>query len=91
MFVDKICNFRSESPLFQYIESCLRHKCEMVIYEAASAIVRLSKTTSSELSPAVSVLQLFCSSPKPALRFAAVRTLNKVFLKRILKSKVGVN
>lgn len=72
--------FRVESPLFQFIESCLRHKCEMVIYEAASAIVRLSKTTSSELSPAVSVLQLFCSSPKPALRFAAVRTLSKVRL-----------
>lgn len=25
-----------------------------------------------------SVLQLFCSSPKPVLRYAAVRTLNKV-------------
>uniref|UniRef100_A0A915PFL8 Coatomer subunit gamma n=1 Tax=Setaria digitata TaxID=48799 RepID=A0A915PFL8_9BILA len=71
----------AESPLFQFIESCLRHKCEMVIYEAASAIVRLPKTTSSELSPAISVLQLFCSSPKPALRFAAVRTLNKVSVK----------
>ena len=33
-----------------------------------------------ELAPAVSVLQLFCSSPKPTLRFAAVRTLNKVRL-----------
>ncbi|KAB0375836.1 hypothetical protein FD755_012479 [Muntiacus reevesi] len=27
------------------------------------------------------VLQLFCSSPKPALRYAAVRTLNKVAMK----------
>uniref|UniRef100_F1KV00 Coatomer subunit gamma n=1 Tax=Ascaris suum TaxID=6253 RepID=F1KV00_ASCSU len=71
----------AESPLFQFIESCLRHKCEMVVYEAASAIVRLPKTTSSELSPAVSVLQMFCSSPKPALRFAAVRTLNKISMK----------
>ncbi|MCP9259049.1 Coatomer subunit gamma [Dirofilaria immitis] len=71
----------AESPFFQFIESCLRHKCEMVIYEAASAIVRLPRTTSSELSPAISVLQLFCSSPKPALRFAAVRTLNKVSMK----------
>ncbi|VDO32470.1 unnamed protein product [Onchocerca flexuosa] len=69
------------SPFFQFIESCLRHKCEMVIYEAASAIVRLPRTTSSELAPAISVLQLFCSSPKPALRFAAVRTLNKVSVK----------
>lgn len=67
-----------ESPLFDFIESCLRHKSEMVIYEAAHAIVNLKHTTSRELAPAVSVLQLFCSSPKPTLRFAAVRTLNKV-------------
>ncbi len=33
---------------------------------------------SRELIPAVSVLQLFCSSPKATLRFAAVRTLNQV-------------
>jgi len=68
----------SDSPLFEFIESCLRHKSEMVIYEAAHAIVNLRRTTSRELVPAVSVLQLFCSSPKPTLRFAAVRTLNKV-------------
>lgn len=67
-----------ESPLFGFIESCLRHKSEMVIYEAAHAIVNLRSTTARELTPAVSVLQLFCSSPKPTLRFAAVRTLNKV-------------
>lgn len=30
--------------LFEYIESCLRHKNEMVIYEAASAIVNLKRT-----------------------------------------------
>jgi coatomer protein complex subunit gamma len=82
--------------LFSFIESCLRHKSEVVIYEAAAAIVRLPRVTAyvacgmrafhrdrirfscrTELAPAVSVLQLFCSSPKPALRFAAVRTLNK--------------
>ena len=56
----------------------LRHKSEMVVYEAAHAIVNLKRTTSRELIPAVSVLQLFCSSPKPTLRFAAVRTLNQV-------------
>jgi hypothetical protein len=49
----------------------------MVIYEAAHAIVNMKRTTSRELAPAVSVLQLFCSSQKPTLRFAAVRTLNK--------------
>lgn len=67
-----------ESPMFGFIESCLRHKSEMVTYEAAHAIVNLRSTTARELTPAVSVLQLFCSSPKPTLRFAAVRTLNKV-------------
>jgi len=68
----------SSSPYFDFVESCLRHKSEMVIYEAAHAIVNMRRTTSRELAPAVSVLQLFCSSPKPTLRFAAVRTLNKV-------------
>jgi len=68
----------SSSPYFDFVESCLRHKSEMVIYEAAHAIVNMQKTSSRELAPAVSVLQLFCSSPKPTLRFAAVRTLNKV-------------
>ncbi|OWK06549.1 COPG2, partial [Cervus elaphus hippelaphus] len=53
----------------------------MVIYEAASAIIHLPNCTARELAPAVSVLQLFCSSPKPALRYAAVRTLNKVAMK----------
>ncbi|MEE6502215.1 hypothetical protein FKM82_004445 [Ascaphus truei] len=70
-----------ESPLFDFIESCLRNKHEMVVYEAASAIVNLPTCTAKELAPAVSVLQLFCSSPKAALRYAAVRTLNKVAMK----------
>ncbi|KAF4517513.1 hypothetical protein B566_EDAN006514 [Ephemera danica] len=68
----------SDSQLFEFIESCLRHKSEMVIYEAAHAIVNMKRTTARELNQAVSVLQLFCSSSKPTLRFAAVRTLNKV-------------
>lgn len=68
----------SESPMFTFVESCLRHKSEMVIYEAAHAIVNLKNTNARVLSPAFSILQLFCSSPKATLRFAAVRTLNKV-------------
>ncbi|XP_057372762.1 coatomer subunit gamma-2-like [Daphnia carinata] len=66
------------TALMDYLESCLRHKSEMVIYEAAHAIVNLRRTGPRELAPAISVLQLFCSSPKPALRFAAVRTLSNV-------------
>ncbi|XP_064422462.1 coatomer subunit gamma-1 [Latimeria chalumnae] len=70
-----------DSPLFDFIENCLRNKHEMVVYEAASAIINLPNCTAKELAPAVSVLQLFCSSPKAALRYAAVRTLNKVAMK----------
>lgn len=50
----------------------------MVIFEAARAITELNGVTSRELTPAITVLQLFLSSSKPVLRFAAVRTLNKV-------------
>uniref|UniRef100_A0A8C6EJW8 COPI coat complex subunit gamma 1 n=1 Tax=Microcebus murinus TaxID=30608 RepID=A0A8C6EJW8_MICMU len=71
-----------DSPLFDFVESCLRSKHEMVVYEAASAIVNLPGCSAKELAPAVSVLQLFCSSPKAALRYAAVRTLNKVRAQR---------
>lgn len=70
-----------ESPLFGFLESCLRHKCELVIYEAAASIVSLTAVSAKDLSPAISVLQLFCSSPRPSLRFAAVRTLNKVWIR----------
>uniref|UniRef100_A0A1B6DU23 Coatomer subunit gamma n=3 Tax=Clastoptera arizonana TaxID=38151 RepID=A0A1B6DU23_9HEMI len=76
--LDEEGNDIADSRLFGFVESCLRHKSETVIYEAAYAIVNLKHTTQRELAPAISVLQLFCSSPKPTLRFAAVRTLNKV-------------
>jgi len=68
----------SDRSLYSYLETCLRHKSEMVIYEAARAICNLKNVSSKELTPAITVLQLFLSSPKPALRFAAVRTLNKI-------------
>ncbi|KAK4742301.1 hypothetical protein SAY87_000302 [Trapa incisa] len=67
-----------ERPFYDYLESCLRHKSEMVIFEAARAITELNGVTSRELTPAITVLQLFLSSSKPVLRFSAVRTLNKV-------------
>ncbi|CAL9116578.1 unnamed protein product, partial [Musa acuminata var. zebrina] len=67
-----------ERPFFDYLESCLRHKAEMVVFEAARAITEFNGVTSRELTPAITVLQLFLSSSKPVLRFAAIRTLNKV-------------
>ncbi|KAJ6832871.1 coatomer subunit gamma-2 [Iris pallida] len=67
-----------DRPFFDFLEACLRHKADMVIFEAARAITELNGVTSRELTPAITVLQLFLSSSKPVLRFAAVRTLNKV-------------
>lgn len=68
----------NDAQFLEFVESCLRHKSEMVIYEAAHAIVNLKRTSARELAPAVSILQLFCGSAKATLRFAAVRTMNKV-------------
>ena len=68
----------SSRPFYSWLESCLRHKGEMVIIEASRAIVNMPDVTQRELQPAVTVLQLFLTSSKPVLRFAAVRTLNKV-------------
>lgn len=67
-----------ERPFYDFLEGCLRHKSEMVIFEAARAITDLNQVTSRELQPAITVLQLFLSSSKPVLRFAAIRALNKV-------------
>ncbi|CAN1255700.1 Coatomer subunit gamma [Linum perenne] len=81
-YTSQVCLSRSmwtgDRPFYEFLEICLRHKAEMVIFEAARAITELSGVTSRELTPAITVLQLFLSSSKPVLRFAAVRTLNKV-------------
>ncbi|KAI8027574.1 Coatomer subunit gamma-2 [Camellia lanceoleosa] len=71
-------NQTGDRPFYDYLEACLRNKAEMVIFEAARAIMELSGVTNRELTPAITVLQLFLSSSKPVLPFAAVRTLNKV-------------
>ncbi|XP_031827080.1 coat protein (coatomer) gamma isoform X2 [Nomia melanderi] len=82
MLIRMACKLLDEvdegEELLAFIESCLRQKSEMVVYEAAHALVNLGRSGPREIGPAISVLQLFCGSPKPALRFAAVRTLNKV-------------
>jgi len=63
---------------YEFLESSLRHKSEIVVYEAARAICELPQAEAQDLTPAISVLQLFLSSPKPAVRYAAMKTLAKV-------------
>jgi coatomer protein complex subunit gamma len=60
---------------YQFLESSLRHKSEMVIYEAARAICSLPQAEPQDVNPAVSVLQMFLSSPKPTTRFGAMKIL----------------
>jgi coatomer protein complex subunit gamma len=68
----------TQKAMFDLLESWLRHKNDMVVYEAARAIVGLQGLTARECFPAVSALQLMLLSSKATLRFAAVRTLNRL-------------
>jgi coatomer subunit gamma len=73
-----------DHPLFDILDSSLRHQADMVKLEAARKITEMD-VTSRELAPAITVLQSLLNSPRPVLRFAAVRTLNKVFSYMFLK------
>ena len=75
--------FHRHSPLEalhqDFIESCLRHKSEMVVYEAACAIIRLKQSQGTrEIQSSISVLSVFLSSPKAVLKYAAAKTLSRV-------------
>ncbi|EPE04628.1 coatomer subunit gamma-2 [Ophiostoma piceae UAMH 11346] len=58
------------------LDGWLRHKSEMVNFEAAKAICDLRDVTDAEVSQAVHVLQLFLSSPRAVTKFAALRILH---------------
>lgn len=65
-------------PFYDYLVSSLRHKSDMVMFQAARTISELRDVAPRELAPAITVLHLFLSSAKPVLRFAAVRILNTI-------------
>mmetsp|Transcript_33383 Transcript_33383/g.72991 ORF Transcript_33383/g.72991 Transcript_33383/m.72991 type:complete len:928 (-) Transcript_33383:127-2910(-) len=75
-----------EKVLMSYLDSCLRHKSEMVTYEAARAFCQLAVIDSEgsgghsvlgyDITHATTILQIFLTSPKPVVRFGAIRTLN---------------
>ena len=69
-----------------FLENCLKHKSEMVVFEAANAMVNLRSGSSlnRDLNSALSALQMFCSSQTTAVRFAAVRTLNQISIEHPL-------
>lgn len=65
-------------PFFDYLEACLKHRADVVVFEAARAISMLPNVNPGELQPAINVLQRFLVQPKSSLRFAAIRTLNAI-------------
>lgn len=70
--------YEQPRPFFAFLEHCLKHRSDIVMYESARAIAMLPDVSPSELQPAVSVLQRLLVQPKPSLRFAAIRTLNSI-------------
>ena len=63
-------------PMMQMLDGWLRHKSEMVNFEAAKAICDMRDVTDSEASQAIHVLQLFLTSPRAITKFAAIRILH---------------
>lgn len=63
-------------PMMQMLDGWLRHKHEMVNFEAAKAICDMRDVTDAEASQAVHVLQLFLSSPRAITKFSAIRILH---------------
>lgn len=63
-------------PMMQMLDSWLRHKSEMVNFEAAKAICEMKDVTDAEASQAVHVMQLFLTSPRAVTKFAAIRILH---------------
>ena len=65
-------------PMMQLLDGWLRHKSEMVNFEAAKAICDMRDVTDSEMTQAVHTLQLFLTSPRAVTKFAAIRILHTI-------------
>lgn len=58
------------------LDGWLRHKSELVNFEAAKAICDLPDVSDAEVTQAIHVLQLFLTSPRAVTKFAAIRILH---------------
>ncbi|KAI9891382.1 MAG: Coatomer subunit gamma-2 [Vezdaea aestivalis] len=63
-------------PMVQLLLGWLRHKSEMVNFEACKAICNMRDASDMEITEAVHVLQQFLSSPRAVTKFAALRILH---------------
>lgn len=58
-----------------FMNLCLRSSYDMVMLEAARALTSLPPSITHDLSPAVTLLDTFLSSPHSVQRYAAIKTL----------------
>lgn len=65
-------------PMMQLLDGWLRHKSEMVNFEAAKSICEMRDVTDAEVSQAIHTLQLFLTSPRAVTKFAAIRILHNI-------------
>ncbi|OAP64025.1 hypothetical protein AYL99_03252 [Fonsecaea erecta] len=63
-------------PMMQMLDTWLRHKSEMVNFEAAKAICNMPDVTDAEAAQAIHVLQSYLTSPRAVTKFAAIRILH---------------
>ncbi|KAJ3503247.1 hypothetical protein NLJ89_g8517 [Agrocybe chaxingu] len=64
-----------QRQVLELLEGWLRHKSDMVNFEAARVICEMKGVTAAQLTKPIAVLQIFLTTPKPVLKFAAARTL----------------
>jgi len=67
-----------DQNIYEFLENSLHKSNEMIILEAAKTICSLSDVSTKLLQDANRILQMFLSSHKPVLKFAALRTYNKL-------------
>lgn len=65
-------------PMMQKLDEWLRHKSEMVNFEAAKAIIDMRDLSDAEAAQVVHILQLFLTSPRAVTKFAAIRLLHQL-------------
>lgn len=63
-------------PMITFLDGWLRHKSEMVNFEAAKAICDMRDVSDAEVVQAIHTLQLFLTSPRAVTKFSAIRILH---------------
>ncbi|KAG9509598.1 Coatomer subunit gamma, partial [Fragariocoptes setiger] len=75
---DQNLNNDEANHYYDFIKSCLKNRSDMVVYEAANALVNLKSSNALDLDSPVQALHVYLTNQKATLRFAAVRALNRV-------------